>query len=94
MIERNILTAGPSRIFIANYFSTNQENKLQKNVFHKEKEEKGVWIWKEEAYTSFPKFKKASESDEQSSYLDPRYQNENKYDFGLKKDSPARKIVD
>jgi hypothetical protein len=94
VIERNILTAGPSRIFIANFFSTNQENKLQKNVFHKEKEEKGVWIWKEEAYTSFPKFKKASESDEQSSYLDPRYQNENKYDFGLKKDSPARKIVD
>ena len=94
VIERNILTAGPSRIFISNDFITNQENKLQKNVFHKEKEEKGIWIWKEEEYTSFPKFKKASKSDEQSIYLDPRYQNANKYDFRLKKDSPARKIVD
>lgn len=94
LIEKNILTAGPSRIFISNYFTTNQENKLQKNVFHKEKGEKGIWIWKEEEYTSFPKFKKASISDEKSSYLDPRYQNANKYDFRLKKDSPVKKIVD
>lgn len=94
VIEKNILTAGPSRIFISNYFTTNQENKLQKNVFHKEKGEKGIWIWKEEEYTSFPKFKKASISDEKSIYLDPRYQNANKYDFRLKKDSPVKKIVD
>ena len=94
VIERNILTAGPSRIFISNYFTTNQENKLQKNVFHKEKGETGTWIWKEEEYTSFPKFKKVSKSDEKSSYLDPRYQNASKYDFRLKKGSPAIKIVD
>ncbi|WP_052345693.1 right-handed parallel beta-helix repeat-containing protein [Paucisalibacillus sp. EB02] len=94
VIERNILSAGPSRIFIANYFTTNQENKLQKNVFHKEKGETGIWIWKEEEYTSFHEFKKASKSDEKSSYLDPRYQNANNYDFRLKKDSPAKKIVD
>ncbi|QUG40408.1 right-handed parallel beta-helix repeat-containing protein [Psychrobacillus sp. INOP01] len=94
VIERNILTAGPSRIFISNYFTTNQENKLQKNVFHKERGETGIWIWKEEEYTTFPKFKKASKSDEKSSYLDPRYQNAIKYDFRLKKDSPAKKIVD
>lgn len=93
VIERNILTAGPSRIFISNYFTTNQNNKLQKNVFHKEKGEAGIWIWKEEEYTSFPKFLKASKSDEKSSYIDPRYQNANKYDFRLKKDSPAQKIV-
>lgn len=92
VIERNILTAGPSRIFISNYFTTNQENKLQKNVFHKEKGETGIWIWKEEEYTSFPEFKKASKSDEESSYLDPGYQNANKYDFRLKKDSPAKKL--
>ncbi|MDI2588620.1 right-handed parallel beta-helix repeat-containing protein [Psychrobacillus sp. NEAU-3TGS] len=94
VIEGNILTAGPSRIFISNYFSTNQENKLQKNVFHKERGEMGIWIWKEEEYTSFNNFKKASKSDEKSSYLDPKYQNANKYDFRLKKDSLAKKIVD
>lgn len=93
VIERNILTAGPSRIFISNYFTTNQNNKLQKNVFHKEKGEAGIWIWEEEEYTSFPKFLKASKSDGKSSYIDPRYQNANKYDFRLKKDSPAKKIV-
>lgn len=94
VIERNILTAGPSRIFISNFFTTNQENKLQKNVFHKEKGKKGIWIWKEEEYTSFPKFKAASNSDEKSSYVDPEYQNAKKYDFRLKKNSPAKKIVD
>ncbi|MGE7842415.1 right-handed parallel beta-helix repeat-containing protein [Lysinibacillus sp. NPDC093712] len=93
VIERNILTAGPSRIFISNYFTTNQNNKLQKNVFHKEKGEKGVWIWKEQEYTAFSKFQKASKSDEKSSYIDPEYQNANKYDFRLKKDSLAKKIV-
>ncbi|MFJ7407902.1 MULTISPECIES: DUF1565 domain-containing protein [unclassified Lysinibacillus] len=93
VIEKNVLTAGPSRIFISNYFTTNQKNKLQKNVFHKEKGEKGIWIWKEEEYTSFPKFQKASKSDEKSSYIDPKYQNANKYDFRLKEDSPAKKIV-
>lgn len=93
VIERNVLTAGPSRIFISNYFTTNQKNKLQKNVFHKEKGETGIWIWKEKEYTSFPKFQKASKSDEKSSYIDPKYQNANKYDFRLKEDSLARKIV-
>jgi hypothetical protein len=93
VIEKNVLTAGPSRIFISNYFTTNQKNKLQKNVFHKEKGETGIWIWKEEEYTSFPKFQKASKSDEKSSYIDPKYQNANKYDFRLEEDSPARKIV-
>lgn len=94
VIERNILTAGPSRIFISNYFTTNQENKLQKNVFHKEKGKTGIWIWKMEEYTSFNHFIKASKSDEKSSYLDPKYQNVNKYDFRLKTDSPAQNIVD
>jgi len=93
VIERNVLTAGPSRIFISNYFTTNQKNKLQKNVFHKEKGETGIWIWKEKEYTSFPKFQKASKSDEKSSYIDPKYQNTNKYDFRLKEDSLARKII-
>lgn len=93
VIERNVLTAGPSRIFISNYFTTNQKNKLQKNVFHKEKGETGIWIWKEKEYTSFPKFQKASKSDEKSSYIDPKYQDANKYDFRLKEDSLARKIV-
>ncbi|PWA07143.1 hypothetical protein DCC39_16780 [Pueribacillus theae] len=94
VIEKNLLTAGSSRIFIANYFTTNKENKLKKNVFHKEKGKKGRWVWKEEEYTSFTEFKKASNSDEESSYLDPRYKNAKKFDFELKKDSLALKIIE
>lgn len=94
VIEKNILTAGPSRIFISNYFTTNKDNKLKKNVFHREKGKKGIWVWKEEEFISFPEFKKASNSDEKSSYLDPGYKNAKKYDFELKKDSPALKIVE
>lgn len=94
VIEKNILTAGPSRMFIANYFKTNQDNKMQKNVFHKEEGKTGIWVWQEKEYTSFPEFKIASNSDKKSSYLNPKYKNENKYDFNLQEDSPAKKIVD
>lgn len=94
VIEKNILTAGPSRLFIVNYFTTNQDNKLIKNVFHKEKGKTGIWVWKEEEYTSFPKFKIISKSDAKSSYLDPTYINADKYNFKLKKDSPAKNILE
>lgn len=93
VIEKNILSAGPSRIFISNYFTTNQKNKLDKNIYHKEKGKIGIWIWKEREHKSFPEFLKASKSDKKSSYIDPKYQNANKYDFRLKKDSPAKKII-
>ncbi|WP_188455493.1 right-handed parallel beta-helix repeat-containing protein [Virgibacillus oceani] len=94
LIERNILTAGPSRVFIANEFTTNQGNKLQRNVFHKEKGKDGIWIWKNEEYISFPTFKTASKSDEKTSYLDPGYKNADEFNFELENDSPARKIVE
>lgn len=94
VIERNILTAGPSSLLIVNYFTTNQANKLQENVFHKEKGKTAIWVWKEEEYTSFPEFKKASKSDKKSSYIDPKYEDEQKYDFRLKKDSPAKDIIE
>ncbi|WP_240335338.1 right-handed parallel beta-helix repeat-containing protein [Paraliobacillus sediminis] len=94
VIERNILTAGPSRIFIANFFTTNQDNVLSRNVFHKEKGKTGLWVWKEEEFTSFQEFKRASTSDSQSSYLDPMFENETTYDFTLKKESPAKSIIE
>ncbi len=93
VIEKNILTAGSSRIFIANYFTSNKKNKLARNVFHKEKGQDGIWIWKDKEYDSFKRFKIASNSDTTSSYLDPQYKNMDKYDFRLEKDSPAEHIV-
>ena len=94
VIEKNIMTAGSTRIFIANYFTTNQGNELQKNIFHKETGKSGIWIWKEKEYTSFPEFKIVSKSDDKSSYIDPKYKNETKFDFQLKKDSPVIKVVE
>ncbi|MEN1969200.1 right-handed parallel beta-helix repeat-containing protein [Lentibacillus sp. N15] len=93
VIEKNIFTAGPSRLFIANYFMTNQKNRLIKNVFHKEKGKDAIWVWKDKEYTSFPKFQIASKSDKGSQYLDPKYKNAHKHHFQLKKDSPAASIV-
>lgn len=93
IIEKNILTAGPSRLFIANYFTSNRDNQLSKNVFHKEKGKHGIWIWKGKEYNTFSKFKIASKSDSKSSYLDPKYKNASKYDFRLEKDSPAKNIM-
>lgn len=70
-IEKNILTAGPSRIFVANYFKTGKNNKFNQNVFHKESEEKGIWIWQDEEFTSFSAFKSVSGSDKETIYIDP-----------------------
>lgn len=94
VIEKNILTAGPAHIFVANYFSENKGNKLMRNVFQKEKGKNGIWVWKDKEYTSFPEFKKASNSDQASSYIDPGYKHEEKYNFELKKDSLAKKIIE
>ncbi|MBC5638462.1 DUF1565 domain-containing protein [Ornithinibacillus sp. BX22] len=93
-IEKNILTAGPNRQFIVNYFTTNENNELRHNVFHKEAGEEGIWIWKDVEYHSFAVFKEASTSDKETSYIDPGYVDSDSYDFRLKEDSPAREIVE
>ncbi len=62
-IEKNTLTAGPSSIYIANFFTTNENTTLSDNVFQKEDGEDGIWIWKDEEYTSFEEFKDAYQGD-------------------------------
>ncbi|UFT99345.1 DUF1565 domain-containing protein [Radiobacillus kanasensis] len=93
-IDQNILSAGPSRIFIANYFTTNENNELRHNVFHKEEGEKGIWVWKDEDFATFSKFKIASNSDTETSYIDPNYVDPSSHDFRLKEDSLARDIIE
>lgn len=68
-IKGNKFTAGASRIFIANFFQENQDNYLSENIYYKEPGEEGIWIWKDEAYTSFPAFIEASGSDGTSQYI-------------------------
>lgn len=94
IIEKNIMTAGPSRIFVANYFKTNNDNVLKRNIFHDEKGEDGIWVWKENEYTSFSEFKRASNSDEKSSYIEIEYQDEKSFDLELKQDSLTKEILE
>ncbi|TWT00165.1 right-handed parallel beta-helix repeat-containing protein [Planomicrobium sp. CPCC 101079] len=93
-IEKNILTAGPSHIFIANYFITGENNKLNQNVFHKESERKGIWIWGDEEFTSFSAFKSVSGSDKGTMYIDPKYVDSSDYNFRLETNSPVRGIFE
>ena len=93
-IEKNILTAGTSRIFIANYFTANENTTLNRNIFHKEEGKDGIWIWKDEEYTSFQAFKSASQGVGESSYMDPGYVDPGAHDFSLEEDSLARKIIE
>lgn len=94
VIEKNILTAGSSRLFIANYFTTNQNNTLSRNVFDKEEGKGAIWVWKDEEYTSFPAFKAVSESDEESDYLEVNYLNPEEGDFQLEENSPAAEVIE
>lgn len=67
-IKENKFTAGPSRIFIANFFRENRDNRLIENIYYREPEEEGIWIWKDEEYRSFSAFKEAS-GEEASQYI-------------------------
>ncbi|MFD1387568.1 right-handed parallel beta-helix repeat-containing protein [Oceanobacillus oncorhynchi subsp. oncorhynchi] len=69
-IKENKFTAGPSRIFIANFFRENRDNRLIENSYYREPGKEGIWIWKDKEYHSFSAFKEASGSDEASQYID------------------------
>lgn len=62
-IKKNTLTASESRIFIANYLSTSDNNRIEQNTFRKSDGTKGVWIWREKKYASFSDFKSAFEKE-------------------------------
>ncbi|WP_404456504.1 right-handed parallel beta-helix repeat-containing protein [Oceanobacillus kapialis] len=94
IIEKNILTAGPSNLFIANYFKTNEGNTLSRNVFHKEKDKAAVWVWKDEAITTFSDFKTASNSDAQTSYINLDYIDPEKGDFRLAESNLIKEIIE
>ncbi|MFD1415219.1 DUF1565 domain-containing protein [Oceanobacillus jeddahense] len=69
-IRGNKFTASPSRIFIANFFRENRDNRLIENIYYNEQSEEAIWIWKDEEYRSFSAFREASgSSDEKSPYI-------------------------
>ncbi|UUI04112.1 DUF1565 domain-containing protein [Oceanobacillus jeddahense] len=72
-IRGNKFTASPSRIFIANFFRKNRDNRLIEKIFYSEQSEEAIWIWEDEEYRSFSAFREASgSSDEKSPYIDTR----------------------
>lgn len=94
IIEKNILTAGDSRLFIGNDFTENEGNTVNHNVYHKEADQDGIWMWKKKEYDSFSSYRKATKNDQQSIYADPMFRDEASYDFSLDPDSPARKVIE
>ena len=87
------MTTSSSQLFIVNEFQKNVDNRLVKNIYHKEENKQGRWIWKGEEYTDFIDFKEASNSDKQSMYIDPKYKNPLNHDFDLKPNSPVYDIL-
>ncbi|MGN9863800.1 DUF1565 domain-containing protein [Bacillus swezeyi] len=93
-IEKNIMTASDSRLFIANDFVKNEGNRVNHNVYHKEAGKDGLWIWKKNEYDSFSSYQNATNHDQNSIYADPMYRDEESYDFTLDSDSPARSVIE
>ncbi|MEC1499844.1 right-handed parallel beta-helix repeat-containing protein [Bacillus sonorensis] len=93
-IEKNILTASDSRIFIANEFTENEGDIVNHNVYHKEAGKDGLWIWKKDEYDVFSSYQKAAKQDQESIYADPMYRDEKSYDFTLDPNSPARSVIE
>ncbi|USY32394.1 right-handed parallel beta-helix repeat-containing protein [Bacillus velezensis] len=92
-IEKNIMTASGSRIFIANDYTKNEGNTVNHNVYHKEAGKDGIWNWKNREYDSFTAYKKGTANDSDSIYADPMYRDESSYDFTLKPGSPALPVI-
>lgn len=92
-IEKNIMTASQSRIFIANDFTKNEGNTVNHNVYHKEAGKDGTWFWKKKEYDSFAAYQKGTKNDSDSIYADPMYRDEASYDFTLKPESPAWPVI-
>lgn len=93
-IENNILTAGSSRVFIANYFEDNTNNEFGRNVYHREDGKKGIWIWENERVTALNEFQSLVNSDNNSRYVNPEYKNASNYNFELSQNSPARDVIE
>ncbi|MED2979005.1 right-handed parallel beta-helix repeat-containing protein [Bacillus swezeyi] len=93
-IEKNIMAASDSRLFIANDFTKNEGNTMNHNVYHKEAGKDGLWIWKKNEYDSFSSYQNATNNDADSIYSDPMYRDEESYDFTLDPDSPARSVIE
>ncbi len=92
-IEKNIMTASGSRIFIANDYTKNEGNTVNHNVYHKEAGKDGIWNWKNTEYDSFTAYQKGTANDSDSIYADPMYRDESSYDFTLKPGSPALPVI-
>ncbi|GIN95880.1 hypothetical protein J6TS1_17500 [Siminovitchia terrae] len=93
-IEKNIITASDSRIFIANDFTKNDGNKVNHNIYHKEPGQDGLWVWKKNEYDSFASYQNATNNDQDSIYANPMYHDEKAYDFTLDPDSPVRPVIE
>jgi hypothetical protein len=93
-IENNILTAGSSRVFVANYFEDNTDNEFDRNVYHREKGKEGIWIWENEQASTLKEFKSLIGSDNDSRYVNPQYKNASNYNFELSQESPARDVIE
>ncbi|MGF7089355.1 hypothetical protein JOD24_003238 [Kroppenstedtia sanguinis] len=67
-IEHNRLTASDSRIFLVNDSNSNQGNRLNRNIYHKEEGKKGIWIWEGEEFRDFSAYQKSTGNDLESEY--------------------------
>ena len=91
-IDKNILTTSDNSLFIVNYFTANSNNTLSSNVYHQEEDKESIWIWKDEEYTSLSAFQTATDSDNNSLYVDPKFVDAENGDFTLRPESPLKEI--
>ncbi|KUF22731.1 right-handed parallel beta-helix repeat-containing protein [Bacillus safensis] len=93
-ITNNIMTASASHYLVVNLYQVNQKNTFQKNVYDDRKGAKASqWIWRGKWMEGYNTYLSKSGQDKGSAHLNPQFVNEKKYDFRLKKSSPAKKII-
>lgn len=93
-ITNNIMTASASHYLVVNLYQVNQKNTFQKNVYDDRKGAKASqWIWRGKWIEGYKTYLSKSGQDKGSAHLNPQFVNEKKYDFRLKKSSPAKKII-
>lgn len=80
-ISKNILTPNENGLLVVNPFETNQNNRLNRNIY--DTTTLSTWIWKQQEYSALTSFQTITNQDNESHYLKVKYQNPSEGNFKI-----------
>lgn len=80
-ISKNILTPNKNGLLVINPFATNQNNRLNHNIY--DTSTLNIWVWKEQEYSDLSDFQTVTNQDTESHYMNVKFQNPSEGNFKI-----------